>query len=306
MKSRGLVHFFITIFVLAGALASFAAEDWPGSFDITAGVCSRADARFQLAGEGYGTISPGLTLRAGAWLASGDGTTHGYLANAYIGMDRPKFYLAGGQKFVVFGPAGLLVSSGTRGGEVVIKGQPLTLHLLAGRSAFTPPFGIAGRTTPNTDPIFGTERIHEQLVAARAEYDLIKGDNHSYLGLNTLWTTSKAGGSLDLETSLFSPGRTIYVEVSDFDGISAQLAGMRFKNVNRFFHTPRETTLELFWKNVPGNYIPAEVGASQYYAEHTGLSVALNHKLNSLSSVVLTGDSQGVQVNFVRQFPLVR
>ena len=98
MKARGLVHCFIIGFILAGTLAGFAAEAWPAGIDLTLGVCSRADARFQLAGEGFGTLAPGLTLRASGWLASGDGTTHGYLANAYVGMDRPNFYLAGGQK----------------------------------------------------------------------------------------------------------------------------------------------------------------------------------------------------------------
>jgi hypothetical protein len=305
MRTRGLV-LMVVIIVLAGMSVAGAEELWPAGFDLSAGVCSRADARFQLAGEGYGVIAPGLTLRAGGWLASGNGNTHGYLANAYVGMDRPTYYLAGGQKFVVFGPAGLLVSCGTRGAEAVIKGQPLTLHLLAGRSAFTPPVGIAGRTTPNTEPIFGSDRTHEQLVGARAEFDLLKKTMHSYIGLNALWTTSKAGASLDLETPLFLRDRTFYLEVADFDGVSAQLGGVRFSNVNRYFHTSRDTSLEVFWKNVPNSFIPSQVGVSQYYPDRTGLSVGINHKISPLTSVQLTGDSKGVQINLSRHFPLIR
>jgi hypothetical protein len=282
-------------------------EAWPVRVDTFIAFASRRNARLQLAAEGRGRLSHGLSLRVGGWLLSGTGSgvrgTRGYLGNAYVGMNRSKYYLAAGQKFVVFGPAGLMISPGMRGGEAVLKGQPITLQLLGGRTQFSPLAGTADRTTPNNDPVFGSKRPRRDFTAMRAEYDFPRGDHHSYAGLSSLWMDSKTGVSVDVETP-FTNDRTFYAEVSSFNSVNAEVAGVRFNQFRRYLHTDRETVLNVYWINVEDNYLPAEYGATQYYPSSTGLGVYLSHRLGQNSSLGLSGDSRGVTLGVARSFIL--
>lgn len=304
VRFTAIILVVILLAALAGQALCAEAPRWPLKVDTALGINSRSDARFQLMGEVYGPFQRDLTLRVGGWLVYGgsDGTK-GFLSNAYVGLDRPQFYLAAGQKFVVFGPAGLMVSPGARGAEAVVKGRPLTLQLLGGRTQFTPPAGNAGRTTPNSDPLFGQDRERRDFFAARVEYDLLKRERHSYIGLNSLWASSRSGASIDLDASA-GPNKRFYAEVSSFDGSVAMLGGMRFTDLRETFHTARDTSLDIFWRKVPDDYFPAVIGASQYYADRSGLALTLQHKVSDLSAFGLYGDGRGVQVNFFRFFDL--
>jgi hypothetical protein len=289
--------------LVCGQLASADRGIWPTQIDFGIGVTSRSDSRLQVMAEGSGTAGEDLTLRIGGWLVHGDGSTTGHLSNAYVGLDKPNFYAAAGQKFVVFGPAGLMVSPGARGAEVVLKGSPISLQLLGGRTQFTPPTGHCGRTTPNLEPGFGEDREHKEFFAARVEYDLPRGVSHTYLGLNTLWASSRNGVSADVETPA-GEGRTLYGEISSFDSDGAELVGMRFPDVGKYFDTTKETTLDVFWRRIPEDYYPSIAAASQYYADSYGLGVGLHHKMSSRSALGVYGDNRGVMVNFYRQFLL--
>jgi len=304
MKARVWIAAIILVIWACGWGAAAERTAWPGQIDVGLALSSRKDSRLQLMGEARGSVGQDLTLRAGGWVVNGQGNkAKGFLSNAYVGLDRPHFYAAAGQKFVVFGPAGLLVSPGARGGEVVLKGWPISLQLLGGRTQFTPPTGNAGRTTPNLEPILGQDRPRKEFFAARAEYDLAQGEKHQYLGLNALWVASKSGASVDLEVPA-GGGKIFYAEVSTFDGTSAELGGMRLTDLGKYLHTSRETALDIFWRKVPEDYTPAVVGATQYYADREGLALGLYHRMSGLSAVGLYGDSRGVMVNFFRYFSL--
>ncbi len=301
MRARGGVGVLVVALTIWCQSAFAERTAWPGGMDLSLSFASRKNARIVLAGEAYGTFKRTLTLKAGGWIANGSEGTKGFLANAYVGMDRPNYYIAAGQKFVVFGPAGLLVSPGARGAEVVLKGRPLTLQLLAGRTQFTPPTGTAGRFTPNTDPLFGERRLHRQMTAVRVEYDLPRAAQHTYLGLNGLWTDSRGGASIDLESPA-GAGKSFYAEVASFDGTTAQLGGVRFREFGRYLSTSRPTTLDIFWRNLPEDYLPAQVGATQYYPRNGGVAAGFHHQLSALSAVGLYGDGRGVMMNFFRNF----
>ncbi|NIM04905.1 MAG: hypothetical protein GTO55_03035 [Armatimonadetes bacterium] len=288
---------------LCGQMASADRGDWPKQIDIGFTVNSRDEARFLLMGEGYGTVGEDLVLRLGGWIVHGEGTTKARLSNAYVGLDKPHFYAAVGQKFVVFGPAGLLVSPGARGAEVVLKGEPISLQLLGGTTQFTPPTGNAGRTTPNLTPLEAQERPREDFFAARAEYHLIRGIKHSFLGLNTLWMNSESGASVDLEAPA-GGGRILYAEASSFDSTSAQLAGMRFTDVGKYFHTAKPTELDVFWTDIPDDYAPSLLAATQYRADRDGVGVGLYHRMGKRSALGIYGDGRGVMIDFSRHFTL--
>ena len=162
------IHVLVLLVLLLPLCGQVFADDnsWPVTLDGGFAVGSRDEARFLVMAEGQGKMRDDFTLKVGGFLVNGSDGTHGWLSNAYVGLDRPQFYLAAGQKFVVFGPAGLLVSPGARGGEAVIKGRPITLQLLGGRTEFTPPAGHVGRTAPNLEPALGQDLDKEEFFAA--------------------------------------------------------------------------------------------------------------------------------------------
>jgi len=302
MRVKISLALFISAMILLSISGAWAAAaKWPGGIDMSFGAASPANARWQFSGEGYGTIVHGLTLKVGGWVVNGSEGTRGFLSNAYACWDRPTYYIAGGQKFVVFGPAGLLVSPGARGGEIILKGTPITLQLLGGRTQFTPITGNAGRTTPNLDPLSAEHRLKRDFFAARAEYDLTRDGQHVFIGLNGLWMLSRAGASLDAELPV-GKDQLLYGEIASFDGDSAELGGIRFTDFRKHLGTKRETTLDVIWKNVANEFAPGRYSATQYINGQSGISAGLSQKLSDVSSIGLYGDSQGVLLNFSRHY----
>lgn len=282
----------------------------PSALDLSLGVTTDENAPIQLGAFVYGDISDVIGYRVGGWLVTGSGDSHGFLADAYLDFKAPRVYVAGGQKFVVFGPAGgVLVSPGIRGGELKLDLPGVDLQVVTGRTQFTPVSGAGPRFTPSQLFPEGTVRPKEDMTAARAEFRLATaaGLIPVKAGVNLLDTLSDTGWSGDLEFPIFSMA-SLFGEYARFRGVDAWAAGLSLRDLRKAFRTERPTTAVIFYRQIPSDYAPAVVGASQYFPAQRGLAGGLYHELSSRgeakTAVGVFADKNDAILTFFRHQPL--
>ena len=279
----------------------------PSALDASFGLSTDDAGPIQLSAFVQGGISEVVGYRLGGWLVTGSGDTHSFLADAYLDFKGPKFYLAGGQKFVPFGPAGgVLVSPGIRGGEAKFDLPWLTLQVITGRTQFTPVSGGGPRFTPS--PLFpsGAVRPKEDMTGARAQFTLTPAKSilPVKVGVNLLDVLHRTGLSGDGEFSLL-PNLKAFAEYARFRGVSAWAAGFSVTGLGKAFGTDRYTSAVVFYRRIPDDYAPAVVGASQYFPGQRGLAAGLYHELNpGRTGVGLFADNENAILTLFKHFPL--
>jgi len=300
------ILFTVVIATLTAGLALGAVA--PAALDLSLGVSTADSAPFQASAFVSGGLTDVVGYRIGGWLVTGSGDTHSFLADAYLDFKGPRFYVAAGQKFVPFGPAGgVLVSPGIRGAEAKLDLPGVAVQVTTGRTEFTPVTGGGPRFTPS--PLFpaGAVRPEEDMTAARAELALTPLNRviPVKVGVNLLDTLDDIGWSGDGEFT-FLPALKGFVEFARFRSVSAWAAGVQLTDLRKAFGTKRATSGVLFYRRIPDDYAPAVVGATQYFPGQRGLAAGVYHELKpGRTGVGLFADEEDAILTLFKHFPLV-
>ena len=304
MTAKACLAIFVIIAV-AGLGSGLAAAADPPALDLTLGVSTDDTAPIQTSAHLSGSLTDLVGYRIGGWLTTGSGDSHGFLGDAYLDFKGPGIYAAGGQKFVVFGPAGgVLVSPGIRGGELKVDLSRVRLQVISGRTEFTPVTGGGPRISPGFP--LGTVRPEEDMTAARVEFTLtpLTALLPLRVGVNFLDTLDEEGFSGDAELPLL-PKVTAFGEYARFDSVGAWAAGVRFNDLRKVFGTSRATSAMLLVRDIPDGYAPAAVGATQYFPNQDGLAGGIYHELRPAGmGIGIWGDDEDAIITLFKHVPL--
>jgi hypothetical protein len=302
MSSRlGRTWWFAAAIAAVLLVASMASADpWPSSLSYSAGVSTDEDARIQLSASVQGLFAPQWGAKVGGWWVTGGDDNRAFVGDAYINYSGQSFYAAGGRKFVPFGPAGVLVSPGLAGFEAQYHQDRLTLQGIAGTLAFTP-------VTGGTRFTFGGSRApaDESIRAARLAVELTDplADNHTIVGGNWLDLEDDSGLSVDFSADLDSRF-TLFGETADFDHENAYVVGLRYTNQKLCPDPTKYTMVTLYQRDIPVGYVPAAVGATNYFEDQQGLAVGVYHQFNANHGVGVFADSDDAIVTLFGYLPL--
>lgn len=286
--------------VLLGFAAVCAGATWPSAFRYSAGVSTDETARLQL----YAALDGMFTDRWGAkldgWWVTGGDDNRAFVGDAYLNYTGESIYAAGGRKYVPLGPAGVLVSPGIAGGEVQFHADRLTLQGLVGTLAFTP-------VTGGTRFTYGGSRApaDESVRAARLALELTdpEAENHVIVGGNWLDVLDDTGVSVDLTADLTSRF-SLFGETADFADENAYVVGLRYSNQKVCEDPSCYTAVTLYQRRVPIGYVPAQVGATNYFEDQTGLALGIYHQYTSSRGVGLYADRDDAILTLFGYVPL--
>ena len=282
------------------ATAASAQTTWPSSLSWTLGVSSDETSRIQTSATFKGPIGENLGLTLGGWWIGGGDDNRAYVGDAYIDYDSDSLYVAGGRKFVVLGPAGLLVSPGLWGGELQLRSERVTVQAIAGTLAFTPVTGgtrftYAGNRVPSDEDISAV-RVGVLLTDPNAAVPITVGGN---------WidVLDDNGTSIDLDVGL-SQTVSLFGEAAEYNDVEAHVYGFRWTDQRTTTDPVRHTIVVLYERDVPLGFVPATVGATQYFEEQDGWAGGVYHQFAPRRGIGLYGDSNDVILTLFGYEPL--
>ncbi len=295
---REQVHMTVWIIVAVALFAAAAsAADWPSSLSYSVGLSSDEDSRLQLSASVQGPLRPHVGAKLGGWWVAASENNRAFVGEAYLDYTGREAYLAAGRKFVPFGPAGLLVSPGIGGGHGRYRRERLTLEALAGTLQFTPVTGgtrftFAGSRAP----------AEESIRAARAAFSL-SSSTPVVVGVNWLDLLDDTGASLDASVEA-RPWLSVFGESAHFSGTSAHVVGVRLTNQPLVRDPRRYDLLTVYHRRVPVGFLPAQVGATNYFENQTGWAVGLYHQFDAEHGLGLYADKEDVILTLFGYVPL--
>jgi len=286
--------------VLFSATTMCPAAPWPSSFNYSAGVSTDESARIQLSASIQGMFTEHWGAKLGGWWVTGGDDNRAFVGDAYLNYTGESLYAAAGRKYVPLGPAGVLVSPGLAGGELQFHSDRLTLQGIAGTLAFTP-------VTGGTRFTFGGSRApaDESIRAARVALELTDpaAENHVIVGGNWLDLMDDTGVSVDLSADL-SSRFALFGETADFADESAYVYGIRYTNQKVCPDPTKYTMATLYQRHVPIGYVPAQVGATNYFEDQTGLALGVYHQFDANHGVGVFADRDDVILTLFGYVPL--
>lgn len=284
--------------IVAASVGS--AAPWPSSLSYTAGVSTDETARLQFSASLQGMFAEQWGAKVGGWWVTGGDDNRAFVGDAYLNYTGQSVYAAAGRKYVPFGPAGVLVSPGIAGGELQFHQDRLTLQGIAGTLAFTP-------VTGGTRFTFGGSRApaDESMRAVRVALELTDpaAVNHTILGGNWLDLMDDTGVSVDFSADL-NTRFTLFGETADFADENAYVVGLRYSNQKLCVDPAKYTMVTLYQRDIPVGYVPAAVGATNYFEDQTGLAGGIYHQFNAKHGVGLFADSEEAILTLFGYVPL--
>lgn len=300
MTRRGLICVLAAGLMLVAVSAACGQTKWPAALSFSIGVSTDDTARIQTSAALLGPIGENLGAKVEGWWIAGGSESRGFVGDAYLDYNKAPVYLAGGRKLVVFGPAGILVSPGISGGEVKLDLDRISLQAIAGSLAFTPVTGgtrftFAGNRSPSDEDI-RAGRVELRLTDPASAVPVT-------VGLNALDLMDETGHSGDI-TIAANDWLTLFGESADFDGLEANAYGVRYSNLRLRADPTTYTMLTLYHRKVPIGFVPAAVGATQYFEDQTGWVLGIYHQLGQNRGVGLYADKNDEIVSFFQYVPL--
>ncbi len=289
----------LAVAVLAAGEAR-ADTKWPSMMRYTLSVSTAEDARYQASLGFWGPINKDKTMNAKVegWWIGGGGDTRAFVGDAYIDYDRKPIYLAGGRKFIMFGP-GVLVSPGIFGGQLKLDADRWEIQVLSGTLQFTPGVGTTRFS------FFGARQPSDiGVTAARVAAPLTASDAKVpvKLGVNWLHVQGDSGDSVDLEVGA-TKLLTIFGEAASFDDASAKVYGVRWSDAAKR-HDPKVWIVSVYWRDIDIGFVPSIVGASVYFEDQSGIAGGAYHQINDRQGFGLFADSNDAILTWFSNVPL--
>lgn len=297
-RSLALCLLGMGLLLAAGTVSS--AAPWPSSLSYSVGLSSDDSARIQMSASAEGMFAEKWGAKIGGWWVTGGTDNRAFVGDAYVNYTGSSLYAAAGRKYLPFGPAGVLVSPGIAGGEVQYHTARVTVQAIGGRLAFAP-------VTGGTRFTFGGSRApaDESIRAARVAVELTdpKSDQHTIVGGNWLSLLDDTGVSGDISADVNS-WLTVFGETARFGEESAYAYGIRFSNQKSCPDPGKYTMATIYGRNLPIGYVPAAVGAVNYFEDQTGLALGVYHQMNPNYGVGVFADRNDVIVSLFGYVPL--
>jgi len=273
---------------------------WPSALSYTVGVSTDDSARVQTSAFVYGPLDGGFGAKVGGWWVTGGSDNRAFLGDTYLDYQKGPVYLAGGRKFVPFGPAGILVSPGIYGGEARLECDRVTVQAISGSLAFTSVTGgtrftFAGSSSP-ADQHVAAARVAVQFTQPNSETPVT-------IGGNVLHLLDKSGRSGDVSIGA-NECVSFFGEAAQFAGVHASAYGVRWSNQKTQRDPSRFTLAVLYHRRVPVGFEPAAVGATQYFEDQTGWAGGIYHQFQPRRAVGLYADKDNAILTLFGYVPL--
>ncbi len=285
------------LFLVAGAAG--AETKWPSLFKYTVSLSSEDTARYQLSAGFSGPIADYMSAKIDGWWIGGTADNKAFVGDAYVDFNRSPIYLAGGRKYIPFGPAGVLVSPGLLGGELGLDINRWELRAIAGTIAFTPGtsttrFTYAGTRVPSDEGMTAV-RLAIPLTRPEARVPVT-------LGGNWLDVLDDTGTSVEVQIGLES-WLSLYGEATDFGDENAHVYGVRLSDAH--LRDDGKAWIFVFYnRDIPIGYVPAQVGACAYFEGQDGWVGALYYQMNAYQAIGVYADEEDGILTWFHTIPL--
>lgn len=292
-------HVVMLVVVLLVASVACAETKWPSLFKYTLSLSSDDTARYQLSAGVSGPLTENMSATLDGWWIGGTEDNRAFVGDAYVDFDRSPIYLAAGRKYIVFGPAGVLVSPGIFGGEAKLDINRWELQAIAGSVAFTPGTGttrttFAGNRAPSDEDMTAV-RVAIPLTGPAAKVPV-------KLGGNWIDILDDSGTSVDVEIGAL-PWLTLYGEVADYDDSNAHVYGVRLSDAG--LRADSKAWILVFYnRDIEPGFVPAAVGASAYFEGQDGWVGALYHQMNASHAIGVYADGEDAILTWFGTIPL--
>jgi len=286
--------------LMLAASAVSAQTNWPSALNYSVGLSTDETARGQVSAFLSGPINESFGAKiGGSWITAGS-DNRAFVADAYLDYREGPLYLAAGRKFVPFGPAGVLVSPGISGGEAQLNYDRVSIQAIAGTLAFTPVTGgtrftFAGNRSP----------ADEDITAGRIAFRLTESGAPApvTVGVNALDLLDETGWSGDISIDA-NRWLNLFGESAEFDDISANVYGVRLSNQKSREDPSRYTMVVFYHRRIPVGFVPAQVGATQYFEDQTGWVAGLYHQFGPEYGLGLYADDEDAIISLFGYVPL--
>jgi hypothetical protein len=288
----------LTVLLLA-ATAAGADGSWPSLFRYTVSLSTEEAARYQASAGFSGPIGEYFGAKVEGWWIGGKGDDRAFVGDAYVDFDRSPLYLAAGRKYVVFGPAGVLVSPGFFGGEVGLRTERLTLQAISGSLQFTPGTGTTrftygGRRVAG-DEDFTAARLAVMLTTPAAKVPV-------ELGVNWIDVLEDEGMSTDVEIGV-TRWLTLYGEAAEYDDVDAHVYGLRVSDAG--MRSDGKAWILVFYnREIEVGFVPAAVGATAYFEGQDGWAGGLYYQMDARRAIGVYADSEDAILTWFGTIPM--
>lgn len=287
----------ILVFLLASSAC--AQTKWPSLFRYTVSLSSDDTARYQVSAGVSGPVTDYVNAKLEGWWIGGTADDRAFVGDAYVDFDRSPIYLAAGRKYVVFGPAGVLVSPGIFGGEAKVDINRVQLQVISGSIAFTPGTGTTRFTFSGN-----RSASDENMTAVRLALPLTSPDAKVpvTLGGNWLDVLDDTGTSIDVEIGAL-PWLTLYGEAADYDEADAHVYGIRLSDA-QLRNDGRAWILVWYNRDIEVGFVPAAVGATAFFEGQDGYAGGLYYQMNSRQAIGVYADNEEGILTWFSTLPL--
>ncbi|HUU54300.1 MAG TPA: hypothetical protein VMY87_05205 [Armatimonadota bacterium] len=299
LMRRAAAHLAVLAVVLLMATAACAQTKWPSLFKYTVSLSSEDTARYQLSAGLSGPIAENMSAKIDGWWIGGTEDNRAFVGDAYVDFDRSPIYLAAGRKYIVFGPAGVLVSPGLYGGELKLDISRWELHVISGSVAFTPGTGAtrftyAGNRAPSDESMTAV-RLAVPLTSPEAAVPV-------KVGGNWIDILDESGTSVDVEIGAL-PWLTLYGEAADYDDSNAHVYGLRLSDA-AMRDDGKAWILVYYHREIEVGFVPAQVGASAYFEGQDGWAGGLYYQMNTNHAIGIYADGEEAILTWFGTIPL--
>jgi hypothetical protein len=265
----------------------------------TISLSSAEGSRYQASLGFSGPIGENLGAKVEGWWIGGRGDDRAFFGDAYIDYTRKPLYLAGGRKFVMFGPVGVLVSPGIFGGQLKLELDRWDVQVLAGTLQFTPGtgttrFNFTGARAPSDENVTAV-RVGVPLTGADAAVPV-------KLGVNWIDVLDDTGSSVDVEIEA-NKCLTLFGEAADYDDNNGNAYGLRVSDA-KTRSDERVWILVFYRRDIDIGFVPAAVGASVFFENQRGWAGGLYHQLDSRHAIGVFADGRDAIVTWFGTVPL--
>jgi len=292
---------YIVALGLVAVLAGGAQADtkWPSLVQYTLSLSSDDTARYQTSLGVSGPINQYMSAKVNGWWIGGIGKDRAFVGDAYIDFNRSPIYLAAGRKFVVFGPAGVLVSPGIYGGQARVDIKQWQAEVISGTIAFTPGTGttrftFAGNRAPS-DESMTAARLAVTLTAPGAKMPVT-------IGGNWIDVLDDNGTSVDASIGVLR-WLTLYGEAASFEDADANVYGIKLSDAG-LRNDGKAWIIVFYHEDIDLGFVPTMVGASAFFEGQTGWAGGLYYQMNPRYAIGAFADTNNAILTLFGTIPL--